>query len=377
MKIIFYISLLLIFYVYFGYPILLVIFSRFRPKPVHKEFWEPTVSIIISAYNEELSLREKIENTLALDYPKEKKEIIIASDASTDRTDDIVKSFQSEGVVLIRKEPRRGKTASQNKAVNHAKGEIIVFSDATTHYAGNALRKIVENFADPEVGCVGGLLEYVDTENNIVGSGGGLYWKYETWLKKMESATGSLIGVSGCLYAVRKSIYRPLPEDLISDFLIALETARMGYRTVLEPDAIAKEKIEDRTGSEFQMRVRVIVRTLRAILKSTWALNIFKNTRLAWQLWSHKVLRYSVPYFLVLLLLSSLFLGSPINWIFISFQMIFYGMAGFGYYIRRRDAENRFLNIPFYFCLANLSSFIAFLKMVKGEKYVVWETIRG
>ncbi len=377
MDFVFSISLIIILYVYLGYPLLLLLLSSFRPKRVEKRVIEPTVTIIITAYNEELHIREKIENTLELDYPLEKLEIIVASDASTDKTDDIVRYFEDEGVKLLRNEPRRGKTAMQNTAATYAKGEIVVFSDATTYYEKNVLREIVQNFADQEVGCVGGLLQYRDEKGNVSGTGGGMYWRYETWVKKRESLMGSLIGVSGCLYAVRKSIYRPIPEDLISDFLIAFEVSRSGYRTVLEPKAISVESTEHRVEIEFKMRVRVALRTFLAIIRSSWALNIFRYPRLAWQLWSHKVFRYTIPLFLILIFICSIFGNGVIYRIFLTGQVLFYGVAAIGCLSRKSLGRYQFFNIPFYFCLVNTASFVAFVKMLRGEKYITWETVRS
>ena len=228
-------------YTYAGYPLLAAAVSRCKPRPVRRaectDEQLPFVSLIITAYNEELGLPAKLENTLALDYPPEKLEIIVASDCSSDATDEIVKQFAAREdnpfrTRLHRQAQRQGKTAAQNAAVELAEGEILLFSDATTLYQPDVLRVMAADFADAEVGCVAGRLLYVDPAQSGVGSGARSYWGYETFLKTCESNIGSLIGVSGCLYAVRRSAYVPLPPEACSDFIIATVMVEQGLRAV-------------------------------------------------------------------------------------------------------------------------------------------------
>src|SRR5258706_1037717 len=200
-EILFWSSATALAYTYAGYPLLLLLVSKFRSRPVQRAAWTPTVSIIISAYNEERDLATKLENTLALDYPEDRIEIIVSSDCSTDRTDEIARSFASRGVRVHRQPERLGKTAGQNAAVEQAWGQIILFSDDTTHSHPDVLRAMVPSFADPTVGCVAGRLIYVDPTASSVGRGARSYWGYETFLKQHESRVCSLIGASGCLYA--------------------------------------------------------------------------------------------------------------------------------------------------------------------------------
>ena len=219
-------------YVYVGYPVLVYLASLISPRPVKKAEIEPTVTVLITAFNEEEAIREKLENTLRIEYPKNKIEILVASDGSTDRTDEIVREFEGRGVKLFRKEGRVGKTATQNAAVETASGEIILFSDATTAYRPDVFRCLLPNFADDSVGCVAGRLVYVDEMSSNVGKGAQSYWGYETFIKIAESQTCSLIGASGCLYAVRKSAYEPLYPEACSDFLICTSIYRKGLRSV-------------------------------------------------------------------------------------------------------------------------------------------------
>src|ERR1051325_10333120 len=220
-EIIFWLSAGALLYTYVGYPILIAMISSVWPRKVLRASYEPSVTIVITAYNEERALASKLENTLALDYSRDLLEIMVASDCSTDRTDDITRSFESKGVILHRQTLRLGKTAAQNAAVEKARGEIILFSDATSLCDPDVLKKILPSFADETVGCVGGRLIYVDPGDTRIGRGAKSYWGYETFLKKHESRACSLIGVSGCLYAVRRNAYVPLYPEACSDFLIA------------------------------------------------------------------------------------------------------------------------------------------------------------
>src|ERR1044072_1173707 len=237
LEFIFWMAVVAIAYTYAGYPLLLMLMSRLRGKPVLRREFTPPVTVIIAAYNEERDLAEKLENTLALDYPKSKLDILVTSDCSTDRTDDIVRSFAPRGVRLHRQAERLGKTAAQNAAVEKATGEVLLFSDATTHYRSDVLRSMVPSFADPSVGCVTGNVIYSHDANSSVSHGTRSYWNYEFLLKKHESAITSLIGVCGCMYAVRKSAYVPLYHEACSDFLMATTMVRQGLRGVYEPDA--------------------------------------------------------------------------------------------------------------------------------------------
>src|SRR5499426_3932604 len=226
-------------FIYFGYPALMLALSFVFRRPVRSADITPSVSVIIAAYNEERDIAAKLKNTLALDYPRDRMEIIVASDCSTDRTDEIVRSFSPQGVFLYRQPERFGKTVAQNRAVEISSGEILVFSDATTMYEPDAIRKIVRDFADPEVGCVAGQLIYADASSSAVGKGCRSYWGYEKFLRRCESDVGTLVGVSGCLYAVRRTCHTRLANDMIDDFVIATEIHLQGLRTVYEPEAIA------------------------------------------------------------------------------------------------------------------------------------------
>lgn len=375
---VFFISLALLFYTYIGYPLLVYLISVIFPKKVKSGEFSPKVTILITAYNEELSIAQKLENTLEIDYPKEKLEILVASDGSTDRTDDIVKSFAERGVRLFRQEGRVGKTITQNNAVAEATGEIILFSDATTNYQANVLREILPNFADETVGCVAGKLVYVDDSQSNVGKGAKSYWNYETFLKQSESDACSLIGASGCLYAVRKSAYQPMYAEACSDFLICTVVYRQGLRSIYEPNAVCFEVTNQKTDKEMKMRTRVILQTFTDLWRNREMLNPFKSGFYAVELVSHKVLRYAVPFFLVTALISSAILAYS-NWfyevLFLT-QIAFYLVALLGWILERTVGKIGVFAIPHYFVLANLASVLGFYKFLRGERFASWEPIR-
>jgi cellulose synthase/poly-beta-1,6-N-acetylglucosamine synthase-like glycosyltransferase len=377
-QILFWMSAVALAYSYVGYPLLLLIVAQFRSRPVQRAAGTPTVSVIISAYNEERDLERKLENTLALDYPKERLEIIVSSDCSTDRTDEIARSFGSRGVRVHRQPERLGKTAGQNAAVELATGEILLFSDATTHYNADVLRAMVPSFADPTVGCVAGRLIYVDSTASSVGRGARSYWGYETFLKEHESRVCSLIGASGCLYAVRRSAYVPLYNEACSDFIIATKMVEQGLRAVFEPEAVCTEDTNRRTDKELGMRVRVITQTFTDLWRHRSMLNPLRSGFYAVQLWSHKVMRYQVPLFLLVALICSwLLIGrSPFFAAVFFAQIAFYALAAVGWIAEQLGVHIRLLALPHYFVLANLASVLAFFKFLSGERYASWETAR-
>lgn len=372
---IFWLSFGLLIYGYFGYPLLLVILGKYFKKSINKEDIYPYVSMIIAAYNEEKNIRKKLENTLELNYPKTRLEIIVGSDASSDRTDTIVEEFEKKGVLLYRQRLREGKTAVQNKCVRRARGDIIIFSDATTIYEKDIIKKIVRNFADPEVGAVGAELKYVTENSTSISKGNGLYWRYEKFLKKKESDISSLIGVSGCCYAVRKKLYEPINPDLQSDFIIAQQIHKNGKRVVYEQEAICYENTNTETRDEFKMRVRVIIRSLYVLRHMKKLLNPSKYGIYAIQLISHVVLRYLAPVFLILLFFVNilLFYRDLLYQILFFSQLLFYISATLGWFTRRGET---IFYIPYYFCAANSAALVAIIKFLQKEKNVVWTPIR-
>ena len=377
-EIFFCLSAAALLYTYGCYPLLLALVSALRPRKVCRREFEPKVSIIITAHNEERDLAAKLDNTLALDYPHELLEIIVASDCSTDRTDEIARSFAVRGVRLCRQSQRLGKTAAQNAAVEQANGEIVVFSDATSLYQTDAVRAIVPSFADATVGCVAGHLEYVDESGSRVGHGARSYWSYETFLKRHESRVGSLIGASGCLYAVRRSAYVPLYHEACSDFIIATKMVEQGLRAVYEPNAVCTEQTNRQSDKELKMRVRIIAQTFTDLWRHRALLNPLRSGFYGVQLFSHKVMRYLVPFFLLGLFASSgvLATGSLFYRLTFAAQIACYASPGLAWLLDQMGIRSRLLALPQYFMLANLASLIGCYKFLRGQRYASWEPIR-
>jgi cellulose synthase/poly-beta-1,6-N-acetylglucosamine synthase-like glycosyltransferase len=377
-QITFWLSVAALFYTYAGYPLLVFLMSSLRPRPVKRSEFLPKVSLIITAYNEERHLKEKLENTLVLDYPPELLEIIVASDCSSDRTDEITREFRDRGVKLVRQSERLGKTAAQNSAVEPASGEIILFSDATSLYQRDVVRMLMPSFADPSVGCVAGRLVYVDPAESHVGQGARSYWSYEVFLKKHESRAGSLIGASGCLYAVRRSAYVPLYHEACSDFIIATKMVEQDLRAVYEPLAVCTEETNRQSGREMKMRVRIIAQTLTDLWRHRAIMNPLRGGFYAVQLLSHKVMRYFVPFFLIALLVTSAILmrGSLSFQALLALQLLGYGGGVLAWLLDRVGVRSRLLVLPQYFLLANIASLIAFYKFLRGERYARWEPMR-
>jgi cellulose synthase/poly-beta-1,6-N-acetylglucosamine synthase-like glycosyltransferase len=267
---------------------------------------------------------------------------------------------------------------AQNAAVERATGEIILFSDATTDYEPDVLTRMLPNFTDPTIGCVAGRLIYTDDSRSSVGKGAQSYWSYETFLKRSESRACSLIGASGCLYAVRRSAYHPMYAEACSDFLICTVIYEQGLRSVYEPDAVCTEETNRQADKELKMRVRVIAQTFTDLWRNRRMLNPLRSGFYAVQLLSHKVLRYAVPVFLILIFASSLVLAfsSILFAIALVFQIAFYLMALTGWFLERRSKNAGVFSIPLYFALANLASLIAFDKFLRGQTYASWEPNR-
>lgn len=391
LKFIFWLFLFLIIYTYFIYPLILRVLLIFYKKEVKKKDITPTVSLIIAAHNEELNIREKIENSLNLDYPKDKIEIIVASDSSSDNTDNIVSEYENRGVILVRLEKRGGKTIARNNAVNSAKKEILVFSDAPTIYRKDAIKKLVRNYKDESIGCVSGNVIYINETESPFGEGGSLYWKYERWLKEMESSIGSILGTAGCIYSMRKELYMPFEESksedskylpiftkrqksLDDDFLNPTMVYLQNYRSVFEPEAISFEKTSTGRGEEFRMRSRVITRALSGLLHIKQVLNPFKHPKQTFQLVSHKILRWMVPFSLIFVFASNLALleYSVYRYLFI-LQCLFYTFAIFGYVTENNEKlQLKIFYIPYYFCVVNMAVLTGIINYFIGKRNIIW-----
>lgn len=377
-KIVFWAAAFLLFYVYAGYPLLLAMIAIFvrrrRPEPGYC----PQISVLIAAYNEEAAIERKIRQTLELEYPADKIEILVLSDCSTDRTDEIVKAFPDSRVHLARMPERRGKTHAQNEGIKQAKGEVVIFSDATAVYHRKALLYLACNYQDKNVGAVSGRYQYFDPEGNSpTGLGSVAFWNYENMIKRLQSRIKTITGCCGCIYSVRRAAYTELAADVISDLVQPLEAIKKGYKVVFEDRALAYEETTQSTAEEFSMRVRVVTRAMRGLLSVADLLKPWKFFWPAFQLWSHKVLRWMVPLFLLVVLAANLFLlDHPVYRVALAVQLAFYAAAIVNM-LAPLHRKWKPLGIPLFFCTLNAAALVSMVEICRGRKYVTWQTVRA
>lgn len=375
---IFWLIIFLIFYIYAGYPLLLILLSLFINNKVNKGDILPTVTFLITVYNEEKAIEDKLKNALSLDYPRDKLQIIVASDGSTDKTDEIVKRFRHNGVILHRVEGRVGKTETQNQAMKIATGDIIIFSDGTTKCERNVIRNIVRNYNDPTVGAVSGRYEYKNPSGGAVGFSQILFWKYENMNKICQTKIKTLTGCYGPIYSIRRELYEPLPRDIISDLVEPLKILEKGYRIVFERDALAYELTTENASQEFKMRVRVISRGMNGLLYVKELFNPFKYGIVSFQIFSHKVLRWIIPVLMIILFFTNILLLD--NWYYaLTFiaQLVFYLLALIGWITDFLNIKIKIFSLPLYFCIVNIASMVSLVRIILRKKSVTWEPIRN
>ncbi len=371
--------LVLIVYIYAGYPLLLLLRSRSNAVPVRADpALEPSITLIISAFNESEVIAKKIENSLALDYPKERLEVLVVSDASDDGTDELVSQYSGVSVTLLRMPERGGKTIGLNAAVEQASGDILIFSDANAMYRTDAARALVRNFNDESVGAVVGESTYSDSNSGAEKSES-VYWRYETAIKRLETRSGSVVGGDGAIYAIRREYYRPMAADALSDFVNPLQIVEQGKRCVYEPEAISVEQAAGSFEKEFRRKVRIVNRAWRAMMAMKPMLNPLRYGFFSVALISHKLLRWLVPFFLVALLAINVALLSqhPVYKLIFVGQTLFYGLALVGALLRSRMELGFLIYIPFYFCLVNIASAFGILEAYQGKTYTTWSTARS
>jgi cellulose synthase/poly-beta-1,6-N-acetylglucosamine synthase-like glycosyltransferase len=372
MIILFWALLGLLFYTYAGYPALALVLSRCRRRGIGKGACEPTVTLIIAAHNEGGSIEGTLRNKLALDYPPDKLQIIVVSDGSVDGTDDIVRGFAPRGVLYLRQEPRRGKTAALNLAVRHATGEVLVFADANSLYAPDAVRLLVRNFKDPEVGYVTGRLVYGAGGTNV-GSGCRLYMAYEDALRSAETRLGSIVGVNGGIDAVRRSLYRIMHDAQLPDLVLPLSVVQRGYRVVYERDAVLHEPTLTTSRDEYRMRVRVALRAWCAISDMRALFNP-RHGLFALQLFSHKTLRYLVFAMLPVLYTTALLLWSTglVYQAVVIAGFLLLAAAALGARLERHGRSSAAFGVPYYFFLINAAAGHAFVHFLRGRRTSIW-----
>lgn len=387
--ILFWLSILFVFYVYAGYPLLLALLARLRPKSPEYAQNFPTVSIIIAAYNEEKVIAQKLDNTLAIDYPKDRLQILVLNDCSEDRTAEIVESYADRGVEMITSAQRSGKMKNVIRGVQMARGEVILISDATNIYAPNVLRELTPPFSDPTVGAVFGARDIVRGDGAL-GDSEGLYWKYESFIQQQETRLGSSTGAFGDIFAIRHSLFESPPVNIINDdFFISMQLVKKGYRVVYRPQARTSERVSPTAQDEIARRTRMIAGRYQAISLAGQYLP-FNRPRLVWQVVSHKFFRPLVPFAMIGALLFNLAaviwpplpgplgfvrLAAPWNWIFGAAQVIFYLLALVGRSFERTNMAAKVLYLPTFLVNSNFAAVLGLYRFLTGKQSALWKRV--
>ncbi len=377
---IFWSSAAALLWVFGGFGVVVGAWGGVRRRRVRHGSATPRVSLVVAAHNEESGIEAKIRNALDLDYPIDQLEILIASDGSTDGTNEIAARFAERGVSLLSL-PRVGKVQALHEAVLESTGEVLLFSDANTLLDAKAVRRIVRNFADPEVGGVcGNQVHARERHEDSSGDGESLYWRYDKWLKARESHTGSIVSADGAIYAIRRDLYRrPSDPAANDDFAISTQVVRDRYRLVFEAEALAFEGTPGRAGDEFGRKVRIVSKGFWSILAVRELLNPFRFGFYSVVLFTHKVLRRLTPLFLVGALAGSLIkvTDGPIYALSVGAQAGFYTLAAVGWLLRSsRFGRSRIVAVPFFFCLANAAALVGLIDVVRGKRVAAWQPKR-
>lgn len=372
----------LVIYIYAGYPASVFLLGLFVRRDVRKAPIEPGVVVVISAFNEEREIGHTLINKLSQEYPADRLQVIVVSDGSIDRTDEIVQGLAElhpERLMFLRQEPRQGKTQAVNMALSHVSAEIVVFADANSIYAPNAIRLLVRNFADPSVGYVTGNMIYTNPAESAIGEGSGSFMSYENILRTLETRLGSVVGVDGGIDAIRRKLYVPMRPDQLPDFVLPLSVIEQGKRVVYEKEATVREAALSNATEEFRMRVRVSLRALWAVFDKRQLLNPLRHPLFAWQLISHKILRYLAFFPLIGLFASNALAVSQHGFYawFMVLQGSSYALAGLGHLFRRSGTGASRLLAPYYFVVLNVACVLAFWKFMNGKKMILWNPRKG
>lgn len=379
-EIMFWLAGAVIVYAYAGYALCVALLAQLRPRPARAGDTQPPVSLVIPAYNEAAYIAAKLENSLALDYPTDRLEILVISSGSGDGTDEIAQRYAPRGVRTIVQPARAGKEAAMQVAAQHARGEILVFTDANAMLNRDAIRLMVRWFADPDVGCVAGEKRVSGANGESASAGEGAYWRYESTLKRLDSAVGSTMGAAGELCAIRAGLMTARETDnIIEDFVLSMRVVEAGYRIVHEPGAVATEEASARFEDVFERRARIAAGGFQSI----WRLRSLLDPRrglVCWQYVSHRVLRWALVPFLLVLLVAvnwSLVSERPIYRVLLLAQLTFYGAAAAGWWLRRGSLGRvRILFLPFFFSAANAAVLVGCARLATGRQTVLWKRTR-
>jgi cellulose synthase/poly-beta-1,6-N-acetylglucosamine synthase-like glycosyltransferase len=383
LKLLFWLFLIILIYTYTGYPLLLLVITRIRKfmEPVNKKqasFFEPNVCLFVTAFNEKDFIRQKVENSLQLDYPKEKVQYLWITDGSDDGTPDLLKEYPNTEV--YHQPERRGKMHAMNRGMKFVKAPIVIFSDTNTILNRGAIRAMTACFSDPQTGCVAGEKRIVEhTADMAAAAGEGLYWKYESWVKQMDAELNSAVGAVGELFAIRRELFQEVePDTILDDFIISLRIAQKGYKIAYTPNAYAEESASLNVEEELKRKIRIAAGGIQSLFRLKILLNPFRYGVLTWQYFSHKVLRWTLaPVSLFLLLPVNAIIvlkGDGIFYsIFLYLQLISYLLAFVGWKLENRMLRLKVLFIPYYFVSINYASVLGVFRYIRGKQSVQWE----
>ncbi len=379
LAIFFWLLVFFIFYSYLGYPIFLFIVSKFKKttsfQPISPNY-EPHVTLFVTAFNEQDFVDIKIANSLALNYPKEKLDFVWVTDGSNDNTNELLKKYPQ--VKVYYSPERKGKISAMNRGMEFVSSEIIIFSDGNTVLGVDTVREIVNGFNNPRVGCIAGekRIELSDTDA-AAAAGEGFYWKYESWIKQMDSHMGSCVGAAGELFAIRKNLFFNVASDtILDDFIISLTIAMQGYKIAYAPKAYAVEKASASISEEMKRKVRIAAGSIQTLVRLKSLLNFSKYGFLSFQYFSHKVMRWIVTPLSLVVLLPVNFILALYNPLYLKLGLVhaaFYLLVFLGYIFKDRKTHLGIIFIPYYFFIANLSMWLGLFRYLKGSQSVNWE----
>lgn len=382
LEIIFWILAGIIFYTYIGYGIVLFVLVKIKrlfTKKIISTLSEdslPEITLLVAAYNEQDYVQKKVENSRNLIYPSEKLHLMWVTDGSSDQTPDMLRQYND--VVVLHKPERAGKIAAMNRAIHFVKTPIVVFSDANTMLGKDSIMKIAQMFSDPKVGCVSGEKRIFNAEEEAASAAGeGLYWKYESALKRWDAELYSAVGAAGELFAIRTSLFNEVePDTLLDDFIISLRVAMQGYKIDYDPDAYAIETASANVKEELKRKIRIAAGGIQSVVRLYPLLNIFKYGLLSFQYISHRVLRWTLtPLCLIAILIVNVVLAttSPLFLIILALQILFYIFALIGWILEDRKLKVKIFFIPYYFFIMNYAVYMGFARYLKKSQSVNWE----
>lgn len=387
MKLLFWLSLFVVFYTYIGYGLVLFVLVRLRraaygrrTAPVVPEGGYPTLALVVAAYNEAGCMEAKVRNTLALDYPADRLSLLFVTDGSTDGTPDVIRRYPNIG--LLHTPERRGKIHAIHRAMHEVTAEVVVFTDANTYLNPEALLLLARHYQGPTVGAVSGEKRVAISERSDATAGEGMYWRYESTLKKWDSELYSVVGAAGELFSVRRALYREVPPDtILDDFMISMQIAERGYRIVYEPEAYARELSSENVAEELKRKVRIAAGGIQSIVRLPGLLNPLRHPVLAFQYIGHRVLRWTVaPFLLLLAFLANLVLaisGPAFPYAgLLAGQLLFYGMALGGWFLETSQIKSKALFVPYYFCMMNYAVVRGIGRYLGGRQSAAWEKSR-